>query len=280
MNIRESIQAAAALLEKAGVNDHDREAATLLTLAIEKERVFLFSHPEYELTNDECHRFADVIRRRSAREPFHLIKGTREFFGLDFFVEPGVLIPRPETEILVEQCIELLPESEPARFFEIGVGTGCISISILKRLTASAAHAVDISTRALALAQKNAELHGVEERLFLHKADLFDEVRGSFELIVSNPPYVPDGDESTLQPEVIKFDPPNALFGGEDGLNVVRRIVALAPEHLQKGGWLLMEIGYGQAGTVATLFNSHQWSDLKFIQDIQGIPRAVRARLA
>lgn len=275
LNISSAISSATERLYKAGIPDPRREAASLLRYSIDRDAAFLIAHPEYQLTTEESDKFENTVRRREMREPFQLIVGWQEFYGLDFEVAAGVLIPRPETEILVEKAIALLAGIDQSRIFEAGVGTGCIAVSILHSVPNAAATGVDISSKALELAEQNAERHGVSDRLSLRKADLFDGVTGKFDLIVSNPPYVPTGDANSLQPEVIDFDPPEALFAGNDGLDIIRRISAEARQNIKPNGYLLMEFGYGQAERVKELFAGSDWGHFEILEDLQGIPRTL-----
>lgn len=280
MNISSALISASAQLGQGGIDQPRREAASLLAFGLGREAAFLIAHPEYELTVEEAVRFEDSVRRRAGREPFQLIVGRQEFYGLNFEVESGVLIPRPETELLVERAVEILKYSEQPSFFEVGVGTGCISVSILHLLETAKAVAGDISERALDLTRRNAERHGVSERLCLLKSDLFAEARGKFDIIVSNPPYIPLSDAKGLQPEVVAFDPPEALFAGLDGLDIIRRIVAEAPQFLIPRGYLLLEIGQGHAESVKGLLGSDQWASVEIFADLQRIPRILVARAA
>ncbi len=277
-NISLAIASAAERLQVAGVAQPRREAASLLVFSIKKEASFLIAHPEYELTAEEALKYESAVERRARREPFQLIVGQQEFYGLDFEVQAGVLIPRPETELLVERAIEILRGLDEPIFLEVGMGTGCISISILNAVAAARATAVDISDRALDLAARNAKRHSVSDRLTLRRSDLFDTVEGKFGMIVSNPPYIPDTDSGHLQPEVIDYDPPEALFGGKDGLDIIRRIVWEAPHFLTPNGYLLMELGQGQASNVKEMLRPDQWTGVEFLADLQGIPRTVVAR--
>ncbi|CAN5410183.1 peptide chain release factor N(5)-glutamine methyltransferase [soil metagenome] len=279
MNITEAIAAAAARLEKSGVAEHRREASSLLRFVLDKDQTFLIAHPEYVLSESEESEFNVVIERRAGREPYHYIVGTREFYGLDFEVSPGVLIPRPETEILVEDAIAFCSNIDDPSIFEIGVGSGCISISLLYNLKNANGIAVDISSSALEIAAKNARRHGVFDRLKLCESSLFDNLEGRFDLIVSNPPYIPDSDLDGLQKEVVQYEPHSALFGGADGLGIVRQIVAGAPDFLKPGGRLLIEIGFGQAEAVEKMFDTEIWSSVDFLLDFQGISRVARADL-
>lgn len=278
MDVTEAINFGAAKLKAAGVAQPRREASSLLASSLARDTVFLIAHPEYALTASEKAAFENVVDRRSLREPFQLIVGRQEFYGLDFEVEAGVLIPRPETETIVERAVEILSPMANPMFLELGVGTGCISISILRSIGSARGTAVDISERALALAARNARRHAVLPRLHLIESDLFTGVKGSFDLIVSNPPYIPEGDAVGLQPEVRDYDPAEALFAGPDGLDIIRKIVAVSSQFLRVDGYLIMEIGQGQASHVKELFDANQWSELEFINDLQGIPRTVAAR--
>ena len=278
MNIGAAIKMADVRLRTAGIDEPRREASSLLAFAIRKEPVFLIAHPEYELTDTEAAAFEQVIARRAGREPFHYIVGKKEFFGLDLEVARGVLIPRPETEILVEDAISILSEMNEPAFFEVGVGSGCIAVSILHHVRNGRAVGVDISDEALAIAARNANRHGVADRLMLRKTDVYEGLAETFDLIVSNPPYIPDADLARLQAEVGRFEPHAALFGGDDGLDVVRRIVDGAPEFLRNGGYLLIEIGFGQAVSVKDMFDMEHWESVEFVPDMQNIPRIAKAR--
>ena len=278
MNIAEAIELGGERLRNAGVDEHRREASSLLVYVIGKEAVFLIAHPEYALTGQEAEAFNEVIGRRANREPFHYIVGHKEFYGLDFEISPGVLIPRPETEILVEDAISIISGSVDPAFFEIGVGSGCISVSILHHAKGAHADGVDISGDALTVAAKNAIRQGVADRLTLRRADVYENLTGSFDLIVSNPPYIPNDDLASLQAEVGQFEPHAALFGGDDGLDVVRRIVRGAPEFLKPRGYLLIEIGFGQAESVKGMFDATIWEGVEFLHDMQRIPRIAKAR--
>lgn len=280
MNIAEALAQASSTLASAGVSESRREASSLLSFVIIRPAAFLIAHPEYELTEDERARYTDAVGRRSRREPFQYITGKQEFYGLEFDVGPGVLIPRPETEILVEAAIERLSPLDSPRLLEIGVGTGCISIAVLHSVKHASAVAVDISPIALRTAGRNANKHEVGDRLTLQMGDVFEGLNGSFDLIASNPPYVPATDIAGLQPEVRDFEPHLALSGGLDGLDVVQRIVAGASQLLNSGGSLLIEIGFGEADGVRQIVDPSIWDDVRFLPDLQGIPRIFAARMA
>jgi release factor glutamine methyltransferase len=277
MKVKDAIDQSAEALDQSGLDQPRREAVSLLEFATGRDKAFFIAHPDHELDSDEVRRFTSYVVRRTRREPFHYITGTREFFGHEFFVEPGVLIPRPETEFLVEAAIDVLCERAYPRFFEIGVGSGCISVSLLKAASDATAVAVDVSQQAIRVAGANAARHLVSSRLELRKADLFAGLSGKFDVIVSNPPYVPAGELYTLQPEVAEFEPHLSLFAGDDGLDIVRRIVIEAQHFLHPGGVLLMEIGFGQSYAVRKLMEDAGWQSVNFIPDLQGIERIVSA---
>jgi release factor glutamine methyltransferase len=279
--IEEILTAAAEILVKSGIDDAPRQAASLLALALGKDRAFLIAHPEYELNSDEQVRFEGYLNRRAAREPLQYIRGTQEFYRLEFDVAPGVLIPRPETEILVENAIGLLKDEAAPSLCEVGVGTGCISISVLHEVPQASATGLDISDTALALTRKNALKHGVSERLKLARSDIFGALaREKFDLIVSNPPYISKTEYDRLQPEVRDFEPDAALTDGGTGLSIIEKIVLEAPKYLKPGGFLLMEIGFGQAEKAARMFASPIWQSFDILPDLQSIPRIVKASAA
>ena len=280
MKVTEALKFGAETLRVASVVEPERESALLLRLVLKRDATFVYANPEYRLDAVESIMFKSVVKRRAAREPFQYIAGVQEFFGLEFAVTPDVLIPRPETEIMVGAAIDELKVLETVRFCEIGVGSGCISISMLKNLPKATAVTVDVSEKALHVAKNNALKNEVSERMSFLISDVFSQIgEDEFDMIVSNPPYVPLADMASLQEEVLNFEPETALFGGEDGLDIVRKIIPGAPEYLKPGGWLFMEIGWDQSERVAKLFDEKLWSNVDFLPDLQSIPRIVKARL-
>jgi release factor glutamine methyltransferase len=246
---------------------------------LKKDKAFLVAHPEFELSETEEDRFADYIERRSNREPLQHITGIQEFWGLEFYVSKDVLIPRQETEIIVEQAIRILSEREYPTFCEIGIGSGCIAVSILNSVVRASAIGLDISENALKVAVKNAAKHRVNERLQLRQSDLFESLETeTFDLIASNPPYIPQTEFETLQAEVRDFDPRIALTDGKNGLSIIERIVSNSPQFLKPNGYLLMEIGINQADFVSKMFSSQIWKNFDILTDLQGIPRTIRAQ--
>ncbi len=278
MNLANALAAAADRLASSGIPEPRREASSLIANAIDRDRVFLIAHPEYVLTEREAAAVDEFITRRSAREPFQYIVGRQEFYALDFLVNSSVLVPRPETELLVQRAIDDLRMIDEPRFCEIGVGSGCISISVLKNVPTATAIAADISDAALAIAEANARRHNVLDRLELIRSDLFDDLPlGPYHAILSNPPYIPADEIAGLQPEVRDFEPTTALTDGSSGIEVVRKIIHGAPNCLLEGGLLILEIGAGQFESVDRIFDRNVWRSVDVLLDLQQIPRTVIA---
>lgn len=278
-NVGEQLKTATVFLQKSGIAEPRREANSLLAFALGKDLSFLIAHPEYELSSDEEKRFRALIERRGAREPFQQIVGRQEFYGLDFVVTKDVLIPRPETELIVENAIAIMREKESPTFCEIGVGSGCISVSILHAVKTARGVAADVSEKALEIARLNAENNGVSARLDLKSSDVFAALKSEkFDLVVSNPPYIPLEDIETLQAEVKDFEPLIALTDGRDGLSIIKKIIAESPDFLKSGGHLLLEIGFDQAAQVREMFDLESWQSIEILPDLQGIPRMVKAQ--
>ncbi len=274
--------AAARLLERedlAPTAVRDAELLLLHTLAL--PRSTLYAYPARLLSEREQAAYAAAIDRRLACEPVQYITGTQEFFGLAIEVGPGVLIPRPETELLVEAALDRLPHDRPLRLLDVGTGTGAIAIAIASRFQLARITAVDISPEALAIAGRNVRAHKLEDRIALMVSDLLagvPDAGAGFDGIVSNPPYVPEGDGPAMHPEVREYEPAQALFAGEDGLEIYRRLIPQAQAALAPGCLLALEIGYGQRAVVAELLDG--WHGVQFLDDLQGIPRVAIARRA
>ena len=280
VSIAESLKHGQAILADSGVAESTRESVSLLAKALEKDKTFLYAYPEHQLSEEDERKFDSFLRRRASREPFQYITGVQEFYGLEFDVTPDVLIPRPETEMVVEEAVKILGPVEAASFCEVGIGSGCIAISILHEIKSAKAIGLDISAPALDVARCNAEKLNVSGRLDLLESDVFASLDGQiFDAIFSNPPYVPVRDLNGLQAEVRDFEPLVALSDGADGLSIVRRIVNEAPDFLSAGGSLLLEIGFDQSERVAAMFDDQMWDTPELLPDLQGIPRLVSARL-
>ena len=279
MTVAEGLRDGTKLLQENVIAEPEREAVLLMGHALKRDRAFVYAHPEYRLSAVESILFKAVIRRRASHEPFQYIVGRQEFYGREFYVTPDVLIPRPETEILVEAAIKEFQDHEHCKFFEVGVGSGCISVSILANLPNATAVGADVSYKALVVAGNNAKNNGVSERLELQLSNVFDSVDDrQFDLIVSNPPYVANADLSSLQREVRDFEPKTALSGGPDGLDIIRRIIEGAPKLLKANGMLLMEIGWDQSERVERILVERGWESIEKLPDLQGIPRIIKAR--
>ena len=291
MTIADALREAAARLREAGLAEPRREAGTLLAHALGRDAAFLVTHSDEELTAEQVLAFLACVGRRAAGEPFQYIAGRQEFYGLEFEVSRDVLIPRPETELLVEEALELLRDTPSPFVCDIGTGSGCILVALLHEREDARGVGCDVSLAALNVATRNAQRHGVFERLWFCVSDCFsfwesgegdgsEAVPPRFHMIVSNPPYVAESDLEGLQREVREHEPRVALTPGGDGLSVIRRLVAEAPEFLKPGGHLLMEIGFNQHERVAALIDPAVWTLLDIHRDLQGIPRTVALRLA
>jgi release factor glutamine methyltransferase len=225
-------------------------------------------------------RFEAVVARREAREPMAYILGRQEFWGRDFAVAPAVLIPRPETELIVETALELFPDRQAAlNMADIGTGSGCLAVTLAAEFPNATIIATDVSGPALAVAEHNARRLNVADRIGFAQADVLAVSSTTFDLIVSNPPYVRDTDRQTLPPEVILHEPASSLFGGADGLDVIRRVVTEAGRALRPSGFLLVEFGVGQADQIAELISAAPGLTMVGLKrDLQGIPRIAVAR--
>jgi release factor glutamine methyltransferase len=226
--------------------------------------------------------YAASIKRRAAREPLAYIVGHREFWDLTFEVSPAVLVPRPETEIVVETALRIFEgRDQRLSVADVGTGSGNLAVAIAYERPRAVVVATDVSPAALAVASRNAARHGVSDRVQLRQVPLLGDDDQRFDLIVSNPPYVADRDRATLQPEVRDYEPPAALFGGPDGLAVIRQLVAAAPARLRQGGALIFELGAGQAAAAEALISSTPGLTMADVRpDLQGIARVVVARSA
>ena len=264
-------------LAEKGVENSRLEAEWILCEALSLDRMGLYLNFDKPLTEPELAACRGMIARRAKREPLQYILGSQEFMGLDYQVTPAVLIPRHDTEVLVAEAVSRGGGAES--ILEIGAGSGCVAIAIAKALPDAEVSAADVSAAALAVARLNAEKHGAPVRFF--EGSLFEPFAGRrFDMVVSNPPYIPKGELDTLQPEVRGFEPLSALNGGPDGLDFYRAIVAQAPGHLNPGGWLLFEVGAGQAPAVLDLLKSGGLSAECFsAKDPAGIERVAGGRL-
>jgi release factor glutamine methyltransferase len=252
-----------------------RDAELLLLHVVRLTHADLLTHPERELTERELNHFHAAIARRAQYEPVQHILGRQEFYGRNFIVNRLVLIPRPETEHLVEIALAIHPQ--PGRILDIGTGSGALAITLALELPSADVTATDISMPALAVAQKNAQQLDAKSRVRFLASDLFVALGDErFDCIVSNPPYVPAGD--ILEPQVRDYEPATALYADEDGLAIYRRLIPQAIEHLEPGGHLLIEIGHGQRDAVHKLLERSGFQKIRLLDDLQGIPRVAIAQ--
>jgi len=263
-----------ALAAALGLSSRDArsEAELLMTRALGVSRARLAAHPELAAEARSCRAYVHYLERRLRGEPVAHILGEREFYGLDFDVTPDVLIPRPETELLVELALERIPEDQPRAILDIGTGSGCIGVAVAYLRPRSRVIATDISRAALDVADRNARRHAVTN-FELRLGDGFAPVLGErFDLIVSNPPYLAAGD-AHLRTGDLRFEPQHALTPGADGLNCLRTISAQAPAYLFANGWLLLEHGYDQGEAVAALLAGAGLDGVFTARDLAGLPR-------
>ncbi|HDP25019.1 MAG TPA: peptide chain release factor N(5)-glutamine methyltransferase [Deltaproteobacteria bacterium] len=272
--IRSVLSWATGYLHGKGIDPARLDAELLLAHAIMAKRINLYLDMDRPLLEEELLAYRTLLQRRVKREPIAYILGEKEFFGRSFQLTPDVLIPRPETELLVEAALSLAPEG--SRIFEIGVGSGAVIVSMLSERHDLLGFGNDISVKALLLARKNSELHGVAHRLRLYAGDCFYGIRVRVPFIIANPPYVSWTHKRLLDDEVALYEPPEALFGGKDGLDVIRKILKLTRDHLEEGGVLVMEVGFDQKAAVERLVDSHEGISVKgWKRDLAGIERAV-----
>jgi release factor glutamine methyltransferase len=275
---RELLERAVAKLTAGGVAAPRLDAELLMATACGTSRAKIL----VELNSpspEAVARFKDFIARRAAREPLAYITGHREFYALDLIVTPAVLIPRPETETLVEAALAVIARAPGARILDLGTGSGCIALAIASNAPRAQIVATDVSAAALDIARTNAQRLGLSGRIDFVSGDLFAAVDDArFDLIVSNPPYVEDA--AALAPEIRDFEPPLALYAGADGLGFYRRIAASIRDHLESGGMLIIEVGAGQAQLVSELCRDSGAVKVDVINDLGGVARVVQARFA
>src|ERR1700693_1581071 len=271
-------------------------AALLIIFTLDCDRAYLYAQPERELTPNETQRYGEALSRRAAGLPAQYITGHQEFWGMDLIVSPAVLIPRPETEHVVEAVLELasgvrsdhsqdqspkprtgVSATHDLRIVDVGTGSGAIALALAKEIPSAESHAIDISPEALEVARANAARHELTSRIKFHRADLLNGLpHGEFDFVVSNPPYVGESEEDSVQLEVRKFEPRNAVFAGPTGLEVIERLIPEAQPVLRPGGWLVFEISGTIAHHVRELLSG--WNEVGLTNDLQGIARVAIAR--
>lgn len=290
VQLREALTQAIVRLTAENVPSPRMNAELLLMFTLNCDRAHLFAHPEREVTSEETARYEAALAERSRGVPAQYITGHQEFWGMDFVVTPAVLIPRPETEHVIETVLELQasglgpPTSAPelrgmrsaVRIVDVGTGSGCIALALAKELPRAEIHAIDISPAALEIARANAARHQLERRVHFHQTNLLEGVDGEFDFVVSNPPYVGESEQDTVQLEVRKFEPRIAVFAGPKGTEVIARLIREAREALRPGGWLVMEISGTIAEEVRKLLGA--WQEVQIRPDLQLISRVVTAQ--
>ena len=285
--LREALQSAITRLTAESVPSPRLNAETLLMFTLNCDRAHLFAHPERELTHEEQSRYDEALAQRAKGVPAQYITGHQEFWGLDLIVSPAVLIPRPETEHLIETIVPLARTMKTPIIADVGTGSGAIALALAKELPNAEIHATDISPAALEIAEANAarlqlefrttNAHAPERRIYFHDTDLLHGLPAqAFEFVVSNPPYVGTSEEDTVQLEVRKFEPRGAVFAGTTGLEVIAKLIPAAHEKLKPGGYLVIEISGTIAEGVRALLQG--WDDITLTNDLQGIPRIALAR--
>ena len=296
MQLKQALTSAITRLTVDHVPSPRMNAELLLMFTLSCDRAYLYSHPERELTADEQTRYEAALAERARGVPAQYITGHQEFWGMDFIVAPAVLIPRPETEHVVETVLELTsvegagrqgrpersrrecpPRTKGLHIADVGTGSGCIALALAKELPEAEIHATDISSAALEVARANAARHELESRIQFRESDLLAGFDDNFlDFVASNPPYVGGSEEDQVQLEVRKFEPRNAVFAGPTGVEVIARLVPQARAALKPGGWLVMEISGSIAEEVKHLLRD--WSDVVIRPDLQSIPRVAQAR--
>jgi release factor glutamine methyltransferase len=292
VTLRDILQSAIDRLTNAHVPSPRMNAELLLMFTLGCDRAYLHAHPERELGSDEQARYEQALNQRIQGVPAQYITGHQEFWGMDFIVTPAVLIPRPETEHVVETVLELVragrarvgpahvgraPTPANPRIVDVGTGSGCIALALAKELPLAEIHATDISPDALEIAEANAARHQMGNRITFHDTDLLQGLESNtFDFVVSNPPYVGESEADQVQLEVRKFEPRNAVFAGPTGLEVIERLIPQARATLTPGGWLVIEI----SGTIAERVKSllEGWDRVQVKNDLQGIPRVASAQ--
>ena len=282
MQLKQAVDSAYRLLVENDVPSPRLNAELLLMFVLGRERAFLYAHPERELTADEQSQYDDVIHERARGCPTQYITGHQEFWGLDLLVSPAVLIPRPETEHVIETVLELVKERKfdgegRLRLLDVGTGSGCIALALASELPLAEIHGCDISDDALEIARINAARLALGGKVLFRKSDLLSVYAGEkFDFVISNPPYVGEADADKVQRQVREFEPRIAVFSGHEGLDIYRRLIPQAQAALRPGGWFVAEIGFSEEARIRELIMG--WAEIQVTPDLQGIPRVIAAR--
>lgn len=293
MDVRAALKLAIAQLREASVPSHALAAELLLMHALGRDRAWLYAHPEGSLAPDVAAKYFDTVTMRASGMPTQHLTGKQEFWGLEFEVTPDVLIPRPETEHLVEVALDRLGlrEAKSGRsqttngaglqIADLGIGSGCIAVALARELPEAQFYATDVSSAALAVARRNAERHGVASRILFVECNLLEGLTHrqscALDLIVSNPPYIGLRERETLPREISEHEPQMALFAGEDGMALYPALIAQSAERLKPGGVLVLELGHDSLFKVWPLLETPEWTNLGVTHDLAGIPRVISA---
>ncbi len=275
MIYREATEWGSTVLAQAGVAEAKLDAWLLLETVCRINRTFYYSHMEEALTLEQQSEYEIAVKKRAERIPLQYITGEQEFMGLNFKVNSNVLIPRQDTETLVEEALKICQPG--MKVLDLGTGSGCIVISIMKNAPGMTATGSDISKQALLVAKENGKLH--EADIEWVRSNLYENITGRYDLIVSNPPYIAQADMLNLMPEVRDFEPAGALDGGEDGLDFYRQIVAQSRDYLNKDGYLYLEIGYDQGPAVTNMMCAAGYREVSVIKDLARHERVVKGRI-
>jgi release factor glutamine methyltransferase len=308
VQLKQALTAAVEHLESSDCGSPRMNAETLMMFVLGVHRAFLYAHPERDLTNEEQAQYDEVVGQRAAGVPSQYITGHQEFWGLDFVVSPAVLIPRPETEHLVETVLELAREVPHPKMVDVGTGSGCVALALAHELRGAEVYAVDLSAEALEIARANAARLKLDGRVTFLQCDVLTPIRQEevechpertkvaiatersrrtpfdgtkfrdFDFVVSNPPYVGNDEADKVQRSVFEYEPRAAVFAGDHGLDVIRPLIEQAHAALKRGGWLAMEIGYSMRDAVLELLKPTLWDDPRVVPDLQGIPRVIAAQ--
>lgn len=280
--IKELLNYGASLLEENKSLTTRLDAEVLMAFLLNKERSFLFMYPDNELDDSTIKAYLSLINERKNGKPIAYITNHQEFMGIDFYVNEHVLIPRPDTEILVESILKTLNKESPLNILDLGCGSGAIAVSLAYYLPKAFIYGVDIEPDALLISEKNAKRQGLDYRMKFISGNLFEPLSHNikFDVIVSNPPYIPTQEIEKLQVEVSNYEPRAALDGGIDGLDFYRKIISEAPKYIKDGGYLFLEIGYDQASDISDLMSENKsYTETEVIKDLAGLDRVIKSRI-
>jgi release factor glutamine methyltransferase len=281
LTLEQAIKKATEDLTRAGISTGRFDAELLLAHVLDRDRTWVFTHVHDSFGTENHGLFRQFVARRARREPLQYILGRQEFWGLEFTVTRDVLIPRPETELVVEAALQILRQTAQPAFIDLCTGSGCIAVSLAKESPAARIFAGDISGAAVSVARNNAGRHAVSERIRFFEGDLFQpfrelDLQARVDVITANPPYIKADDLPELQPEVRDYEPETALIAGPDGTEVHKRIIFEAPNFLKKNGALIMEMGIGQTDALINLFGATRaYNDPEVLKDLAGIDRVI-----